>query len=121
MEFTGFVSDEDLPGYLLASDVLVCPLEDNLANRSRCPSKAFWYLGARRPIVATKMGEVYRAIEDEGLYYNYGDNIDFADQVEKALRGEAPIPSAERAEAHAWPAVADQYEELLAELRGGGA
>jgi glycosyltransferase involved in cell wall biosynthesis len=118
VEFTGFVSDEDLPGYLLASDVLVCPLEDNLANRSRCPSKAFWYLGARRPIVATKMGEVYRALEEEALYYNYGDNHDFANQVEKALAGEAPIPSAERAQAHAWPAVADQYEALLGDLRG---
>jgi glycosyltransferase involved in cell wall biosynthesis len=119
VEFTGFVSEEDLPGYLTASDVLLCPLEDNLVNRNRCPHKAFWYLGAGRPIVATRVGEVYRALEDEALYYNYGDAEDFADQVEKALGGEAPVPSPERAAAHSWPAVADQYEALLADLRGG--
>jgi glycosyltransferase involved in cell wall biosynthesis len=121
VEFTGFVAEEELPGYLAASDVLLCPLEDNLVNRNRCPNKAFWYLGAGRPIVATPVGEVHRALGDEALYYRYGDPEDFADQVEKALRGEAPIPSAERAAAHSWPAVTDRYEALLAELRGGRA
>ena len=119
VDFVGYVAEEDLPGYLTASDVLLCPLEDNTANRFRCPSKAFWYLAARRPIVATKMGEVYHALGDESLYYEYGNAEDFADQVEQALSGEAPIPAAARAAAHSWPAVADRYEQMLAELTGG--
>jgi glycosyltransferase involved in cell wall biosynthesis len=117
VEFVGFVPEEDLPGYLAASDVLLCPLEDNVANRTRCPSKAFWYLAARRPIVATHMGEVYRAIEEDGLYYEYGNAGDFADKVELALAGKAPIPSEERAYANSWAAVADRYEALLEDLR----
>ncbi|HEY3398406.1 MAG TPA: glycosyltransferase [Armatimonadota bacterium] len=120
VDFVGFVAEEDLPGYLAASDVLLCPLEDNVANRNRCPNKAFWYLGARRPIVATRMGEVYRALGEEALYYRYGDAEDFADQVEKALAGAAPLPSAERAQAHAWPAVADRYELIIEELIARG-
>jgi len=119
VEFTGFVPEEKLPGYLAAADVLLCPLEDNVANRNRCPSKAFWYLAAGRPIVATRMGEVYRAIEEEGLYYEYGNAEDFADKVQIALAGEAPIPSEERAYRHSWAAVADRYEELLADLTRG--
>ena len=116
VEFVGFVPEELLPGYLAASDVLLCPLQDNVANRNRCPSKAFWYLAARRPIVATRMGEVYRALEQEALYYRYGDAEDFADQVELALAGDAPVPSLARAQGHSWTAVADRYEALLAEL-----
>jgi len=116
VEFVGFVPEEALPGYLAASDVLLCPLADNVANRTRCPSKAFWYLAARRPIVATRMGEVYRAIEEEGLYYEYGNAEDFADKVEIALAGDAPIPSERRAHANSWAAVADRYEALLEDL-----
>ena len=119
VDFVGYVEEEDLPGYLAASDVLLCPLEDNAANRWRCPSKAFWYLAAHRPIVATKMGEVYRALGEEALYYEYGNPEDFADQVETALSGQAPLPSSARAAAHSWPAVADRYEQMLAELTEG--
>lgn len=118
VEFVGFVPEEDLPGYLVASDVLLCPLADNLANRYRCPSKAFWYLGARRPIVATQMGEVFRAIGEDGLYYDYGNAEDFADKVELALAGHAPLPAEARAYAHSWQAVADRYEALLEDMTG---
>jgi glycosyltransferase involved in cell wall biosynthesis len=119
VDFVGYVPEEELPGYLTASDVLLCPLEDNAANRFRCPSKAFWYLAARRPIVATKMGEVYHALGEESLYYQYGNAEDFADQVEVALSGAAPLPSEARVARHSWPAVADRYEQMLAELREG--
>jgi glycosyltransferase involved in cell wall biosynthesis len=62
------------------------------------------------------MGEVALALGEEALYYRYGDAEDFADQVEAALRGEAPVPSRARAEAHSWEAVADRYEALLEDL-----
>jgi len=119
VEFVGFVPEDMLPAWLAASDVLLLPLADNAANRYRCPQKAFWYLGARRPIVANPVGEVYRALEDEALYYRFGDPADFADQVERALSASAPLPSAARLAAHSWEARADRYERLLSSLRAG--
>ena len=118
VEFLGFVPEDQLPGLLTASDVLLCPLADNVINRTRCPNKVFWCLGARRPIVANQVGEAALALGDEALYYRYGDVEDGADQVERALAGAAPIPSPERLAAHSWPAVADRYERLLADLTG---
>ena len=119
VEFVGFVPEEMLPGWLSASDVLLLPIADNAANRYRCPQKAFWYLGAGRPIVANPVGEVYRILADEALYYRFGVPHDFADQVEYALSGSAPIPSPARLAAHSWEARADCYERLLSSLRGG--
>ena len=118
--FAGFVPETELPGYLAASDALLCPLADNAANRYRCPSKAFWYLAARRPIIANPVGEAGRALGDEALYYEFGNAESCADQVEVALSGEAPIPSAERVAGHSWTAITDRYEAILADLRGGG-
>lgn len=119
VEFVGFVPENMLPAWLSTSDVLLLPLADNAANRYRCPQKAFWYLGARRPIVANPVGEVYRALEDEALYYRFGDSDDFADQVERALSGSAPIPSPARLGAHSWEARAERYERLISSLRAG--
>jgi glycosyltransferase involved in cell wall biosynthesis len=53
----GRVSDEDLPRYLAACDVLALPLEDNLANRGRWPHKLGDMIAARRPVIVSGGGE----------------------------------------------------------------
>lgn len=53
----GRVSDEDLPYYLAAADILALPLEDNLINRGRWPHKLGDYAAAQRPIVVSPGGE----------------------------------------------------------------
>jgi glycosyltransferase involved in cell wall biosynthesis len=54
---TGRVSDEHLPRYLAACDVLALPLEDNLVNRGRWPHKLGDMLAAQRPVVTSTAGE----------------------------------------------------------------
>jgi glycosyltransferase involved in cell wall biosynthesis len=54
---TGRVSDEDLPRYLTACDVLALPLENNLVNRGRWPHKLGDMLAAQRPVVTSAAGE----------------------------------------------------------------
>jgi len=63
---TGRVSDDDLPRYLAACDVLALPLEDNLINRGRWPHKLGDMLAAERPVVTTMAGEFPALIAEHG-------------------------------------------------------
>lgn len=53
----GRVSDEDLPIYLAAADLLALPLEDSLINRGRWPHKLGDFAAAERPIIVSPAGE----------------------------------------------------------------
>jgi glycosyltransferase involved in cell wall biosynthesis len=55
---TGTLPYADVNRALCACDALVLPLQDNISNRGRWPSKLNDYLCVSRPIVATAMGEV---------------------------------------------------------------
>jgi glycosyltransferase involved in cell wall biosynthesis len=59
----GRVSDEDLPYYLAACDVLALPLEDNLVNRGRWPHKLGDMLAAERPVIVSRGGEFPALLE----------------------------------------------------------
>jgi len=53
----GRVSDQDLPYYLGAADVLALPLADTLVNRGRWPHKLGDMLAAERPVIVSAGGE----------------------------------------------------------------
>lgn len=55
---TGFVGDKELQLYLAASDVLLLPLVETVANMARFPSKLCDYVLAGRPIVATAVSDI---------------------------------------------------------------
>jgi colanic acid biosynthesis glycosyl transferase WcaI len=52
---TGWIAYQDVAAYLAASDVLLLPLLDTVANNGIWPSKLNDYLAAGRPIVSTRM------------------------------------------------------------------
>lgn len=52
---TGWIDYQQVVSYLSASDVLLLPLLDTVANNGIWPSKANDYLAAGRPIVSTRM------------------------------------------------------------------
>lgn len=70
---TGRVTDDTLPKYLAAADVLALPLEDNLVNRGRWPHKLGDMLAAQRPVVISRGGEFSELVEqrDCGLVVDY--------------------------------------------------
>ncbi len=53
----GWVSDEDYPLYLGATDVCICPLHDSVNDQARWPAKILDYLSAGRAVVTNDVGE----------------------------------------------------------------
>jgi glycosyltransferase involved in cell wall biosynthesis len=64
----GYLSGQVLWNHLRHAHVLLFPIRDTPGNRSRCPSKTFAYMQARRPIIANRVGEVAAALGEYGHY-----------------------------------------------------
>lgn len=54
----------DIPGYLAAADVLVVPRPFTLVSHYAFPSKLAEYISMGRPVVATNVGDHYKAVVD---------------------------------------------------------
>ncbi len=107
--FTGFISDEDVPQYLSASNALLLPIEDTAVNRARCPNKMFLYCAAQTPIVTNAVGEVKYILGEDAIYFDFPSNEDFADKILSALENGKPCPSRAKVEENSWAARAEHY------------
>jgi glycosyltransferase involved in cell wall biosynthesis len=114
--FTGFVSDEDLPGYLAASDALLFPIEDTHMNRARCPNKTYVYCAARVPIVTNPVGEVHNALGEHARYFDYESDESFASAIIETLDTGQPRPPRELAQQHSWAKRTREYVSALNSL-----
>ncbi len=54
----GWTSVETYKDYLMAADILLLPMKDNMGSRARWPNKMGDYLAAGRPIISTDVGEI---------------------------------------------------------------
>lgn len=64
--FTGFISNQQVPEYLVASDVLLMPYSSRCATaRWMSPMKLFEYMAAKRPIIATDIPALQSHLEHE--------------------------------------------------------
>ncbi len=86
LRFVGHVDRRDLASHMDAASVLVFPFPTNPFNLSRCPTKAFHYAAANRPVVTNRTGEVAVLLGDSARYYPERDIKAFADGCEEALR-----------------------------------
>jgi glycosyltransferase involved in cell wall biosynthesis len=87
LEFVGHLNRErELPSYLEAAGALLFPFPSTAFNLSRCPTKAFHYAAANRPVVTNPVGEVATLLGDSAFYYPEGDVEAFASRCEEALR-----------------------------------
>jgi glycosyltransferase involved in cell wall biosynthesis len=83
---TGWVSDEDLPLWLAASDVLVLPLREDLRNRGRWPHKLGDMAAAERAVIVSKAGEFpERLIYDGGALAADWSPTSFATAIGRLL------------------------------------
>lgn len=64
---TGFVPFDRLALWLGALDLTLLPLPDTLGNRGRWPGKINDYLSAGRAVVATRVGDAARLVEEGDL------------------------------------------------------
>jgi glycosyltransferase involved in cell wall biosynthesis len=116
--YAGWREFSELPAYFAAADVAVCPLEDNLLNRARCPAKIVDLMAAGVPVVAESVGEVGQYVEHLGTGYLVppGDEDALVAGVLRLLRDE-PLRSTlgRRAARHisdhfSWSGLAETVE-----------
>jgi len=96
-QFTGLIDPPQVPEHLAACDILLSPhlpFEDGTPFFGS-PTKLFEYLAAGRPVVASRLGQIGRVVEDEatGLLFEPGNAAAFqaavlrlADQPEERKR-----------------------------------
>jgi len=99
---------------MAAADVLVFPFAANAFNLSRCPTKAYNYAAANRPVVTNRNGEVARLFGDSALYYPEHDVEALADQCDQALARRAGYDNGISFATLTWEARAAQFKEWLA-------
>lgn len=87
---TGEIEAEKIPIYLSACDVLVLPMEKNIANNGRWPSKINDYLASGRPIVSTPISDIKLIFEKYKIGILAEDNsTDFSNAIVKLIGDKA--------------------------------
>ncbi|HKH93430.1 MAG TPA: glycosyltransferase [Gemmatimonadaceae bacterium] len=115
VRFLGFLPTAEMIQHLRAADVLLLPIRDTVMNQSRSPNKLFQYVAAQRPIVTNRLENIYDAVGDEVLYFDFDSKEDFVRRIGEALRPDAPLPSSATVARHSWRA---RYAAYLAIIEG---
>ena len=84
--FPGYLPLDQYARTLATGSVLVSPMHDTEVDWARCPSKLYFYIAARRPIVTARIGENAEALQDAGFYHRPGDVAAMAAAMAQALR-----------------------------------
>jgi len=107
------------PLYLAASDILLLPLQDNIYDRVRSQGlRLSDYIAAGRPVVATGLPEITKAMSECALLAKLDDPEDFASKVLKligdlSLREELGKRARKLAETeYSWQVVAKKLEQV---------
>lgn len=88
LTYVGWAQGDELSGYFAASDVAICPFEDTLLNRARCPAKLADLMAVGSAVVADDVGQVGEYIEHlvSGYLVRPGNVESFATGVVWLLR-----------------------------------
>lgn len=91
VRFVGPVPYTDMPWWLGAADVLALAMQDSVIEAGRWPIRLGDYLAAARPVVATDLGEVAKAVRacQCGLLAPPLDAATFGDHLARLLGDEA--------------------------------
>jgi glycosyltransferase involved in cell wall biosynthesis len=81
---TGYLEGVELWRRLRHAHVLLFPLRYSVPNVCRCPGKTFFYAQARRPVIATNVGEVPQVLKEKGIYVEPTAEA-FADAIADAM------------------------------------
>ncbi len=101
-EFIGHVPREELASHMEAAQVLLFPFPATPFNLSRCPTKAFHYAAANRPLVTNRVGEVAELFGNTAFYYRAGDVEDMARACHHALEAKPEFSNGIEFDALTW-------------------
>ncbi|WP_414663048.1 glycosyltransferase family 4 protein [Horticoccus sp. 23ND18S-11] len=113
VEWAGHVDRADLASHMDAAHVLIFPFPATPFNVSRCPTKAFHYAAANRPVVTNRTGEVAALFGEAALYYPEHDVEALADRCEEALRRSARTGPGRALHELTWDARAETLRAWL--------
>lgn len=85
IRFTGWVSPEDLPRYLSATDICLDPDPANPFNDRSTMIKMMEYMAMSKPIVAFDLPEHRVSAQDAAVYAQPNDPRDFASKIEELM------------------------------------
>jgi glycosyltransferase involved in cell wall biosynthesis len=115
LEFTGHVRRQgDLAAHMEAAHVLIFPFPANPFNISRCPTKAFHYAAANRPVVTNRTGEVAALFGNAALYYPERNAEALADRCLEALARVRGFDNGIAFSTLTWETRARQFMDWLA-------
>jgi glycosyltransferase involved in cell wall biosynthesis len=73
----GYVPNSLVPKFLMASDLLLMPYSDKIANSCMSPLKMFEYMASRTPIISTDLPQIREVlINDKNAVLVEPDNLD---------------------------------------------
>ncbi len=114
--FAGHIAREQLASYLAAADVLLFPFHNTPFNVSRCPTKAFHYAAANRPVVTNRLGEVEALLGETAFYYREADIKDMADACRRAMVSREKFSNGIALESLTWDRRAATFLDWLYDL-----
>jgi glycosyltransferase involved in cell wall biosynthesis len=91
IEFTGSLSDREIPEILASSDILIAPFDASGYNALEtygfwfCPVKLFEYMASGKAIVSFGYKEVKRIIRDAGLLAEPNNLNEFINKIEMLI------------------------------------
>jgi glycosyltransferase involved in cell wall biosynthesis len=122
--FTGSVAHDDVPAYIAAMDIAVCPAP-RLPNVHLSPIKLFEYMAAERPVIAAGYSDIPKVVDDHrnGVLVQPGNEAELARAILE-LGADAHLRSrlgreARRTveESYTWHRNADRIVALFNEIR----
>ena len=111
--FEGKIPRTSIASYLDASTALLFPFHDTVHNRARCPTKAFHYAAANRPVVTNSVGEVGRLFGNSAFYYPERNVTGMVDACEAAIVGSVGFDNRIPFRSVTWSDRAERYESWL--------
>ena len=87
----GAVNNNNIPGFLACSDVLIAPFNTKRFNKLQdygfwwCPVKLFEYMASGRPIVSYDFSEVKNIVKDSAILAKQGSLNDFINCIKLLL------------------------------------
>lgn len=128
MVFVETVPHEEMPLYILASDVCIGPLCSSLETYGSTPRKVLEYMACGKPVIVSRGGVSSDMIENlrTGIVVNYGDSDELASRTVELLQNSKLAETiGHKARRHAVSfydedAVADRIDEEFRKLVRGG-